>query len=81
MEQTKGTALRGRVIEKYGSLSNFAEALGWSARKVSYIVGEKQSPTAKETEEMAKRLDVDNAQDFMRIFYPQMSIKWTDIVA
>lgn len=71
-------ALRGKVIEEYGTVQEFAKAIGWSNRKASYVTVGRQDLTAKETEECAKVLHVDNARDFMRIFYPSVSIKWTD---
>ena len=72
------SALRGKVIEEYGTVGNFASAMGWSNRKASYITVGRQVLTVKEAEDCAKVLHVDNARDFMRIFYPQVSIKWTD---
>ena len=71
-------ALRGKVIEEYGTVCNFASAMGWSNRKASYITVGRQELTVQEAEDCAKALHVDNARDFMRIFYPQVSIKWTD---
>ncbi len=71
-------ALRGKVIEEYGTVCKFASAIGWSNRKASYIAAGKQVMTAQETEDCAKALHIDNARDFMRIFYPHVSIKWTD---
>lgn len=71
-------ALRGKVVEEFGTVCKFAEAMGWSARKASYVTAGRQELTVKEVEECAKVLNIDNARDFMRIFYPQMSIKWTD---
>lgn len=71
-------AFRGKVIEEYGTVGRFAKAMGWSARKASYVTIGRQDLTAQETEDCAKALHVDNARDFMRIFYPQVSIRWTD---
>ena len=71
-------ALRGKVIEEYGTVGNFAKAIGWSARKASYVTAGRQELTVQEAEECAKALNVDNARDFMRIFYPRVSIKWTE---
>lgn len=69
---------RKKVIDTCGTLSAFAEAMNWSARKVSYVTTGRQDLTAKEIEECASVLGVDNAEDFMRIFYPYLSIKWTE---
>ena len=75
--QSAANALRGRVIEMYGTVGNFAKVMNWSARKASYITTGRQSMTVEEAEKCAEVLDVNNAEDFMRIFYPLLSIKWT----
>ena len=67
-------ALRGKVIEQFGTVSSFASAIGWSQRKASYIVTGRQALTVDESEKCAEMLKIDNAADFMRIFYPKMSI-------
>lgn len=69
--------LRARVIEKFKTVGNFAKAIGWSLRKCSYILTGRQALTVKEAELCAEVLDIDNIGDFMRIFYPMLSIKWT----
>lgn len=75
--QNPANAFRGRVIEKYGTIGKFAEVMGWSGRKASYITSGRQIMTVEEAEKSAEALDVDNEKDFMRIFYPMLSIKWT----
>ncbi len=70
-------AFRGKIIEVYGSVASFARRMKWSQRKASYITTGKQNMTAQEVENSAEALGVDNAKDFMRIFYPLLSIKWT----
>lgn len=70
-------ALRGKVIEKYGTIGAFANAMNWSQRKASYITNGRQNMTTQEVEDCAEVLGVDSVQDFMRIFYPRVSIKWT----
>ncbi len=61
-------ALRGRIVELYKTLTRFAEALGWSYRKTSYIVSGKQEATAKEIEAMADALQVEVPDDFRALF-------------
>lgn len=75
--QNPASALRGRAIEIYGTIGRFADAMKWSKRKASYVTTGKQILTVKEAEECAEVLYVDNVNDFMRIFYPILSIKWT----
>lgn len=69
-------ALRGRVIEQFGTVERFASAINWSARKASYITTGRQPMKISEAEECAEILQL-NREDFMRIFYPKLSIKWT----
>ncbi len=71
------SALRLKAIEKFGTIAGFANAMGWSQRKASYITSGRQELTAEETEKCAEILGVDEAPEFLRIFYPRMSIKWT----
>jgi len=71
-------AFRGRVIEIYGTIGKFADAMNWSGRKASYVTTGRQFLTVKEAEDCAEVLNVDNVNDFMRIFYPTLSIKWTE---
>ena len=70
-------AFRGKVVEQFGTVSSFANAMNWSPRKASYVTSGRQEMTAGEIENCAEALGVDNAHEFMRIFYPMMSIKWT----
>lgn len=68
-------ALRGRVIEKCGTIGAFAKAMQWSNRKASYVTTGRQNMTVDEVTLCAEVLGVDNVPDFMRIFYPRVSIK------
>jgi hypothetical protein len=65
------------VIAKFGTVGNFAKAMKWSGRKASYVTTGRQILTVEEAAQCAEVLDVDNEKDFMRIFYPLLSIKWT----
>lgn len=75
--QNDCNAFRGRVIEKHGTIGNFATAMNWSGRKASYIVSGRQVMTIREAEQCAEVLDVEDEKDFMRIFFPSLSIRWT----
>ena len=70
-------SLKGVVVSKYGSVSKLAREISWSERKARDIINGRQQPTAKEMEQMAAALDVTTASEFMRLFFPQMSTKWT----
>lgn len=61
--------LRGRIVAMFGTLDAFAKALGWSARKVSYIVSGKQEPTGKDIECMADALHVEIPAELRTIFF------------
>ena len=50
----------------------------WSGRKASYIVNGRQAMTIEEAEQCVEVLDVEDEKDFLRIFFPALSIKWTD---
>ena len=65
----KPNELRGRIVALYGSINRFAEALGWSTRKASYIVNGKQEATGKEIEQMANALNVDIPDDLHALFF------------
>lgn len=75
--QNPANVLRGCVIEKFGTVGEFAKAIKWSGRKASYITTGRQLMTTKEAEQCAEVLEIDNSKDFLRIFYPMLSIKWT----
>ena len=60
--------LRGRIVSMFGSLKQFAEAVGWSRRKVSYIVSKRQEPTAAEIETMCEALRVELPEEFRVLF-------------
>lgn len=64
----KTDELRGRIIARYGTISNFAKAAEWSHRKASYILNGRQEATASDIEKMAMLLHVSVSDDFRRIF-------------
>ena len=69
--------LRGAVYSHFRTLSEFAVAIGWSYSKACRIVNGEQEPTANEITLIAATLDVENQAEFMRIFFEEMSTKWT----
>lgn len=60
--------LRGRIVAMFGTIGKFAEAIGWSRRKVSDIVNKKQEATASEIATMANLLQVELPEDFRALF-------------
>lgn len=75
--QNPASELRGEAIKKFGSIANFGKAMNWSGRKASYITTGRQIMTIKDAEQCAEVLEVETMKDFMRIFFPILSIKWT----
>lgn len=67
-----GITPRGLAISKFGSMEKFAKHIGWSARRTRDILSGRQEPTAKDIEELAVALEVTDASDFVRFFYPSM---------
>jgi len=60
--------LRGRIVAMFGTIGKFAEAIGWSRRKVSDIVNKKQEATASDIEKMANLLQIELPEDFRVLF-------------
>ena len=71
------SAFRGKIVEKYGTVQKFAEAMHWSGRKASYVSTGRQVLTIAEAEKCAEVLDIENVQEFLRVFFPVLSNKWT----
>ncbi|MBQ8707732.1 MAG: hypothetical protein IJ523_06585 [Succinivibrionaceae bacterium] len=72
--ETMNNALRGEVVAKYGSMTKFAEAVGWSGRKTRDVVTGRQVMTVDDVEKMTAALSIDSVDQFMRIFFPRVSI-------
>ncbi len=63
--------LRGMVISNYGTIKNFASAMGWSYRKAAYIVSGRQEATASDIELMADGLGIEIPDLFKQVFFSQ----------
>lgn len=68
---------RSLVLGKYKSIAEFADAIGWSRNKASRIVNGVQEPDANEMEQMAELFGIKTAEQFMNIFFVNLSTKWT----
>lgn len=64
----KNAVLRGAVMSRFRSYSDFAKALGWSTPKVSRIINGTQNPDVEEMKLMAKVLGVENAEEIVALF-------------
>ena len=71
--QTIENPIRGAVFNKYSSITEFADAIGWSRNKASRIVNLDQTPTADDIEKMAVCLDKTSPDKFMPVFFPHLS--------
>ena len=69
-------ALRGAVLTKFQTITDFANAMKWDRKKASRIVNHIQAPSAKDMENMVKVLDVPDSDSFVRIFLPSISTMW-----
>lgn len=65
--------MKGLVVSKYGSISKFAKAMGWSYRRTNYIINERQEPTVSEAVRMAEAFGVKLPEAFRCIFLRQPS--------
>ena len=62
---------RGKVVEKFGTISAFADAMKWSGRKASYIVSGRPDLKVEEAYKCAEVLEIDDISEFLRIFMPK----------
>lgn len=69
--------LKGAVLSKYNSVSNFAKAVGWSRNKTQRIINGVQEPKPSEIKKISEVLEIPNQDMFMSIFFNSMSTKWT----
>ena len=74
-----GPQLRGAVVAKYGNMTVFARKMGWDSRRTRRMITGKSSITKKEAEAISDDVGIDNADDFMNLFFPELSIKWTEM--
>lgn len=67
--------IRGAVFSKFSSITSFADAVGWKRNKASRILNGIQKPSADDMEQMADCLNIQDANVFVSIFFPQLSTK------
>ena len=60
--------LRGIVVSKFGSVANFAKAIGWGYSKTNRIVGGRQEPDVEDIKQMARCLEINDPQAIVSIF-------------
>ena len=67
--------LRGLVLTRFRSISEFARELNWDRKKASRIVNRVQDPTVADMEQMAAALKVLDPTVFCRVFLPNLFYK------
>lgn len=50
--------LRGRIVERYGTLGNFAKAKGCTIQSLSYKIRNRGTMSTKDIESMCRLLDI-----------------------
>ena len=68
--------LRGAVLTKFPNITCFADEMHWDRKKASRIVNRVQKPSADDMEQMAKTLEIRDAQTFVEIFLPNVPTMW-----
>ncbi len=63
--------LKGAIISKFGSVSNFAKALGWSYSRARRIVCGKQEPGVSEIRLIVSALGISDPSMVMCLFLPE----------
>lgn len=58
MKKTQYNKLKGRIVEKFGTISNFAENLSFSRITLTNKLNGKFQFTSKEIEEMTEKLEI-----------------------
>ena len=69
--------IRGIVLSQFPNISSFAKAIGWNRKKAARIINYGQKPSAKDMEQMAECLKIQDVYSFVSIFLPSLSTKWT----
>lgn len=63
-----GRKIKGRIIEKYGTIKNFANALGCTHQTVDNILSERSDMTISKASKWMKVLDIP-ANEFNAYFF------------
>ena len=61
--------LRGKVVEKFGTIVALADRVGWSYRRTADIVSGRQEATAQDISTLADALEITEPNDFMCVFF------------
>ena len=64
----QANVIRGKIITQYGSLTKFADELGWAPTKISRILREKQDMTVKDAKQFADKLQIEDPSEVVALF-------------
>ena len=64
----KTNVIKGKIIEKYGTITNFANEVKWSPTKISRIQHGKQQMSAKDIKTAAAGLSISDPSEIVSLF-------------
>ena len=67
--------LRGMIVSKYGNVTQFCVKTGWHPRKMQRILTGKQELKRSDILELARLLELEDTDMFLRIFFNELSTK------
>ncbi|MFT9057086.1 MAG: helix-turn-helix transcriptional regulator [Ethanoligenens sp.] len=74
----EGVNIRGLVLSKYHSISEFAKAIGWSRNKASRILNGVTALSADDMAKISALLGIETPERFVHYFFARLSTKWTN---
>lgn len=69
--------IRGMIVEKFKTIGAFADAIKWGRGKASRIINGTQDPDISDVQDMAKILGIKDKEDFVDIFFADLSTMCT----
>ena len=70
-----GVSLYGLAMDKYKTVTSFANAIGWGRQKASRILNGQRKPTIDDMEQIAAVLHIEDMASFLQIFFPRYATK------
>lgn len=65
----EGMTLKGRAVGMFGSVSNFADKLGWSYSRTYRLLTGRQNMTLPEFAEIISALNITDAEEVKRLVF------------
>ena len=69
--------LYGLAMSKFKTVTQFSKAIGWGRQKASRVINKQQNLTASDIEQLRDVLEINDADTFMQLFFPDQSTKRT----